>query len=657
MARKLIQTKATTLAYGINDSATTMRLTNLLKLDGTSVSALNIGDLLYGTFDPGTSREEIFSIVGSNVTVNADGTIDITSVARGLKEVDPYDTGGFKTDHPAGAVVVFGNNPQVYAQFGKLADANIWALLNTFTLLPRSTGGSATDPTELITYAQALALATGTASINRVVVAGNGGETILVGQLLYLNVADGEWYLCDADTAGTVDNIILGIAQGAGTNGTPVINGILLFGLDSNQVGLTTNTAYFASNTAGGISSTVGTIEVSVGISRSTTSLLFYPRYNQQLTENQQDALLGNNGTPSDTNRFVTQTGLQKNTEKYAADAGANDTYVITLSPVPTSYTTGMVVHFKANTVNTGDATINVNSLGAKTIVKGVSTTLLDGDIAALSLNTLIYDGTNFVLQNPVANNPIPPTLAQPISVGVVVGNGSVMYGTCISTGFSTTEPFFVGASSSTGAPRISRWIKRRDGSVVMTHSVGVTAASTNTTIQICVVGSFVYVLSSNGGTPALSRYSKTDLTGETTMTVSGTAFTVNTSIFSDGTSIYNTYTAGTVRVYSISGTTVTSGATPSFTSSETQNGFWSDGTFVYSVSAAGTTHRWAVAGGARTVGTTFPQEQFFTAGGAIQGNFGGIFKESGNTTDIYITLGVTTTTACVGKLVPITNF
>lgn len=111
---KLIQTKKTTLSYGINDSATTIRLTNLLKLSGASMAASDLGDLLYGTFDPGTSREEIFSIDGANATVNADGTIDITSVVRGLKEVDPYDTGGFATDHPAGAIVVFGNNPQIY---------------------------------------------------------------------------------------------------------------------------------------------------------------------------------------------------------------------------------------------------------------------------------------------------------------------------------------------------------------------------------------------------------------------------------------------------------------------------------------------------------------------------------------------------------------
>ncbi len=130
-------------------------------------------------------------------------------------------------------------------------------------------------------------------------------------------------------------------------------------------------------------------------------------------TQGENDALVGNNtdiavGTG---NKYVTQTGFQHNAEKYAADAGSNDTYVITLSPVPTSYTNGMVVYFKANTVNTGAATINVNNLGAKTIVKGVNTTLANGDIAANMFCTLIYDGTNFVLQNPVGNFPASATV------------------------------------------------------------------------------------------------------------------------------------------------------------------------------------------------------------------------------------------------------
>lgn len=154
---------------------------------------------------------------------------------------------------------------------------------------------------------------------------------------------------------------------------------------------------------------TKGITKVSVAPVSATSPIAVGDNDGRVPTQGENDALVGNNtdvvvGTG---NKFVTQTGLQHNAEKYAADAGGTDSYAITLSPVPTSYTTGMVVYFKANTANTGAATLNVNSLGAKTIVKGVNTTLDDSDILAGQYCTVIYDGTNFVLQNPVGTNPL----------------------------------------------------------------------------------------------------------------------------------------------------------------------------------------------------------------------------------------------------------
>ncbi|HEX5704866.1 MAG TPA: hypothetical protein VFX97_16835 [Pyrinomonadaceae bacterium] len=79
-------------------------------------------------------------------------------------------------------------------------------------------------------------------------------------------------------------------------------------------------------------------------------------------------------------------------------DAGANDTYTCSLSPAPLAYATGQVFWFKAATANTTAATVNFNSLGAKTIKKvagGITTDLATGDIRAGQWVALIYDGTN----------------------------------------------------------------------------------------------------------------------------------------------------------------------------------------------------------------------------------------------------------------------
>jgi hypothetical protein len=93
----------------------------------------------------------------------------------------------------------------------------------------------------------------------------------------------------------------------------------------------------------------------------------------------------------------------QSGTFVYAADGEASDTYVITLTPTLTAYTEGQLISFKANTANTGAATLNVDTLGAKTIKKFHDQDLEDGDIEAGSIVDVRYDGTNFLLQTPVA--------------------------------------------------------------------------------------------------------------------------------------------------------------------------------------------------------------------------------------------------------------
>lgn len=88
-------------------------------------------------------------------------------------------------------------------------------------------------------------------------------------------------------------------------------------------------------------------------------------------------------------------------TVNYGVDSGSTDDYVIALNPAISAYTIGQPITFKANTANTGAATLNVNGLGAKTIVKRVTEPLADNDILAGMYCLVVYDGTNFVLLNP----------------------------------------------------------------------------------------------------------------------------------------------------------------------------------------------------------------------------------------------------------------
>lgn len=88
----------------------------------------------------------------------------------------------------------------------------------------------------------------------------------------------------------------------------------------------------------------------------------------------------------------------------YKADTGAANAYVITPVPTITAYTAGQIFSFKATNANTTTSTLNVNGLGVKTIKKGSGATdLVSGDIAAGQVVLVEYDGTNFVMLNPVA--------------------------------------------------------------------------------------------------------------------------------------------------------------------------------------------------------------------------------------------------------------
>lgn len=180
---------------------------------------------------------------------------------------------------------------------------------------------------------------------------------------------------------------------------TPVSgNGLTYNG--SNWVNSTTSTAD-ASATVKGVT------KLSLAAVSPTAPIAVGDNDPRVPTQGENDALVGNNtdvavGTG---NKFITQTGLQHSAENYAADSSGSDAYVATLSPVPTAYTSGMPIRFKAGTANTGAASLNVNSLGAKTIKNANGSDLITGEIIIGQIVEVFYDGTNFVLGSPPASS------------------------------------------------------------------------------------------------------------------------------------------------------------------------------------------------------------------------------------------------------------
>ena len=95
-------------------------------------------------------------------------------------------------------------------------------------------------------------------------------------------------------------------------------------------------------------------------------------------------------------NHYASIAQTQDGAVLYAADSGAADAYVMTLSPAITAYATGQTFLMKAANANTGASTVNVNAVGAKAIVDSQNAALASGDIAAGQYYSLMYDGTSF---------------------------------------------------------------------------------------------------------------------------------------------------------------------------------------------------------------------------------------------------------------------
>lgn len=132
---------------------------------------------------------------------------------------------------------------------------------------------------------------------------------------------------------------------------------------------------------------------------------------------------------------------------QYAADAEASDAYVVTLDPAPAAYFAGMKVNFKANTANTGAATLNVNTLGAKTIKKQHDQDLKNNDIESGQIVTVVYDGTNFQMQSQLATTGLVEAKLVTFSINTVTASGTQVVS---GVGFQPSHVIFIGVVNST---------------------------------------------------------------------------------------------------------------------------------------------------------------------------------------------------------------
>ncbi len=102
--------------------------------------------------------------------------------------------------------------------------------------------------------------------------------------------------------------------------------------------------------------------------------------------------------------------------------SGTGNTYVLTFPQSPETYYSGLY-WFTADKTNTGPATLNINSLGSKSILNAAGAALEAGQIVSGSCVCLAYVGASFRMQFTHAN----PTFTGDLTATTFTGNGAAL--------------------------------------------------------------------------------------------------------------------------------------------------------------------------------------------------------------------------------------
>jgi hypothetical protein len=180
----------------------------------------------------------------------------------------------------------------------------------------------------------------------------------------------------------------------------------------------------------------------------------------------------GSNGLVkrTDANATAPATASDLAAPAYCVDSGSTDSYVCSVSPAVGGYTTGLRVTLRANTANTGSASLKMNGLGSVTIRKNQSQDLSDNDIKAGQVVELVYDGSIFQMPSPVST-----------TAALTAGSNITVNGTTVSWNRieATTAGYWDDFLSGNGATYAGLMQWNRTSVIAGTNSGGELAEST----------------------------------------------------------------------------------------------------------------------------------------------------------------------------------
>lgn len=296
-----------TLAQGMTSSQSSMVLSSVT-VQGHTLAPADYGSILYITINPGASNMEV-------VRASTNSGTTFTLDKRGLLWYGDNDTESstYKYAHNAGEPVIISNVKNIYDKFVDIFSDETIGGVKSFTsspIVPTPTAGE-TNAAASVEFVNNTAFAgapdasttvkgiveigtqtevntgddSGTTTAPLVVIPSTHlqtmdmvvttdytyGDTIAVGDVLYLDLATAKWELADASAESTTEGT-LGIALDAGVD-TDTGKRVQIGGVVTGLTGLTAGWMY-VSDTAGDLSTTPGTYKKAVGYAPNTTTLI-----------------------------------------------------------------------------------------------------------------------------------------------------------------------------------------------------------------------------------------------------------------------------------------------------------------------------------------------------------------------------------------------
>jgi hypothetical protein len=110
------------------------------------------------------------------------------------------------------------------------------------------------------------------------------------------------------------------------------------------------------------------------------------------------------------------------------ATTNSGNNYSLTLNRTTVAaYAAGLTAVFQINSTNTGDVTLNINSIGAKSVVYADGSEIPSGEWAADKIAAVVYDATNDWFQ---LINPLMVPFRNPLTTrGDIITQGASVYG------------------------------------------------------------------------------------------------------------------------------------------------------------------------------------------------------------------------------------